>query len=168
VTRIDSHCIHTEAGPIHSTLYAHLAEKCKGELSVVCMLTTLGDEFERVIQRLDQLSAQYTVDAFGSEMVEEITDLLELEWKKRIRTDGLCSTRRFSPGYCDWDLVGQDMIFSALDASRISVKLNEYHVIIPSKSISAVAVIAREVPDETPCAFCRKQNCIWRRESHTD
>jgi hypothetical protein len=55
------------------------------------------------------------------------------------------------------------VIFKALDAGLIDVHLTPQFVIVPSKSISAIAVAAEEVPISSPCVFCAKEDCSWRR-----
>ncbi|MEA3470706.1 MAG: hypothetical protein U9R24_03210, partial [Thermodesulfobacteriota bacterium] len=99
----------------------------------------------------------------GSECIEMAADMLEAEWKKEVESRGFAYSLRFSPGYCDWALEGQEVIFNALDAGRIGVRLAPYSVMIPGKSISAVALMAEEVPVVTPCVFCPKRDCPWRR-----
>lgn len=70
---------------------------------------------------------------------------------------------RVSPGYCDWALEGQGVIFEALDARPIGITLSSSFVMTPLKSLSSVAVVARRVPVLASCAFCGKENCEWRR-----
>lgn len=69
---------------------------------------------------------------------------------------------RFSPGYCDWGLEEQALIFKVLDASSIGVSLSPHFVMSPAKSVSAIAAVADEVPFPAPRAFCRR-DCPHRR-----
>lgn len=76
------------------------------------------------------------VDAVGSELVEEAAD----EVCRYIeRTAAVSLTKRFSPGYGDWDLSGQAELDKALNLSRIGVTLNEAFLMTPEKTITAVA-----------------------------
>lgn len=76
------------------------------------------------------------VDAVGSELVEEAAD----EVCRYIeRTASISLTKRFSPGYGDWDLSGQAELDKALNISRIGVTLNEAFLMTPEKTITAVA-----------------------------
>jgi cobalamin-dependent methionine synthase I len=52
---------------------------------------------------------------------------------------GMELTRRFSPGYGDWPLTVQKEIVDRLKAGRIGVRVNESCVLIPEKTITAVA-----------------------------
>jgi hypothetical protein len=74
------------------------------------------------------------------------------------------STMRFSPGYCDWKLDGQKIVFNAIDAEQLDVTLNLYYVMSPVKTISSISLISDDVPMTSPCVFCEKANCSWRRQ----
>jgi hypothetical protein len=80
------------------------------------------------------------IDAVGSELVEEAAD----EVCRYIeRTAAVSLTKRFSPGYGDWDLFGQHELDKALNISRIGVTLNEAFLMMPEKTITAVAGVIK-------------------------
>jgi len=164
VLATNSDGIHTEAGIIKSTLFRRLVEMCKGERLIVFMVTTLGEELDIAYESEESLPRQLILHTIGAELIELVTDEVEMDWKTRVvKPQGLQCSWRFSPGYCDWDLEGQGVIFEALDPGLIGVQLTSHFVMRPSKSISAISIIAKEVPFPAPCAFCGKRNCPWRR-----
>ena len=92
-----------------------------------------------------------------------VADMVEEDWKKQPDVSGLQYTVRISPGYCDWPVEEQNSIFNALDAGLIGVRLTPYSIMEPTKSISAVSVAAGHVPVGSPCEWCYKKDCSWRR-----
>jgi hypothetical protein len=163
IEKIDECGIHTEAGVIESAMLSRLARQCRGKRFAAFMVATLGGEYEGVGDALESLTERFVLDMAGSECIEMAADMIEAEWKKEVKSRGFAYSLRFSPGYCDWALEGQEIIFNALDAGRIGVCLTPHSVMIPKKSISAVALMAEEVPVVSPCVFCPKEDCLWRR-----
>ena len=155
--------VRTEAGTIRSALFTRLVEMCGGDRSIVFMISTLGEELERSCEPAEPLVRQLVFDTVGSELAEMVADGLETDWRAELDVLGLQCSERFSPGYCDWALEGQAVIAAALDIDRVGVRLNSHFVMIPRKSVSAVAVAAREVPAPGPCVFCARDDCSSRR-----
>ena len=103
-------------------------------------------------------------DAAASEITEIAADKIdELAWQAEALKKGLEYTWRFSPGYCDWKLTGQEVIFNAVDVGPIGVSLTPSYVMKPEKSISAIALAAESIPFKAPCTFCTRKDCPWRR-----
>ncbi|MCX5851368.1 MAG: hypothetical protein NT072_04845 [Deltaproteobacteria bacterium] len=159
--------IRTDAGAVKSVKLARLAQNCRGDVFVVFVIATLGEAFEDLYRRETSLSGQFIIDAVGSECAELVTDGWNNKWNSLIKRRGHECSLRFSPGYCDWKLEGQTVIFGALDADAIGVTLTKDYLMIPAKSISAVALAAKKVPAAAPCAFCRSRSCPWRRMEFT-
>jgi hypothetical protein len=155
--------VRTQAGTIRSALFARLVGMCAGDRSIVFMISTLGEELERSCGPAEPLVRQLVFDTLGSELAEMVADGLEADWRAELDVLGLKCSERFSPGYCDWALDGQRVIAASLDPERLGVRLTSHFVMIPSKSVSAVAAVAREVPIPAPCVFCAKDDCSWRR-----
>lgn len=155
--------ITTEAGIIRSPMLARLAGLCEGERRVVFAIVTLGKAFDTLCNGLDSLYRRYVTDTAGSECIELAADLVEQRWREGFRKEGCECSLRFSPGYCDWALEGQGVIFSALKGEKIGVTLTSHFVMLPVKSVSAVSLVGEKVPVTSPCIFCGKKDCPWRR-----
>lgn len=129
-------------------------------------------EYDLILQKCRESDAsthrQLVFDAVESELTEMLADAVEESWRKSADTSNLQYSFRFSPGYCDMDLKQQDIIFNALNAARIGVSLTPFFIMSPGKSISSMAIIAREVPVQTACVFCPKSSCPWRRSPFQD
>ncbi len=151
-----------ENGSINSHMFARLVDRCGGKKFIVFMIATAGEEWKKNLTPGDSIYLQMVFDTLGSELAEVVADMVEERWREEADQRGLMASWRFSPGYCDWDLKEQNVIFKMLDADKIGVKLSPHYVMTPSKSVSAIAVMADNVPVLAPCSFCAK-DCIWRR-----
>jgi hypothetical protein len=155
--------VRTEVGEIRSALFSRLVRICEGDPAIVFMISTLGEALETSCGPAEPLFRQLVFDTVGSELAELVADALEADWRAELSAQGLHGSQRFSPGYCDWALEGQGVIAAALDVERMGIRLNEHFVMFPRKSVSAVAVAAREVPAPAPCVFCAREDCASRR-----
>jgi hypothetical protein len=80
--------------------------------------------------------------------------------------DSLFISRRFSPGYCDWNIGQQRMLFWALSGKEIGIRLNGRCLMVPQKSISGIIGMGRRKADiegYDPCRECKKKECPGRR-----
>jgi len=149
-----------------SQVVAQLLEHCS---QVAILLVTIGKYLEETTSKLarDRLMLQATVlDAIGSDAVEKVADAVQGRIKEIAGTMGLVISRRFSPGYCDWNIGQQRMIFHALTGNTMGVRLTGECLMIPQKSISGIVGIGsskEHIENYNPCKFCNKQDCPGRR-----
>jgi hypothetical protein len=155
-------------GPVvfQSDVVAGLLQRCS---QVAVFVSTIGKRLEDMARRLaeDGLMLQASVlDAIGSDAVTGVADAVQRrisEWAGRRR---LVSSRRFSPGYCDWDVAQQVMVFRAINRDATDVRLTENFLMDPRKSISGIIGIGvREdgVSGYNPCVLCDASECPGRR-----
>jgi hypothetical protein len=149
-----------------SRIIAKLLGRCT---RVAIFLVTIGKYLEDTSFRLarDGLVLQATVlDAIGSVAVEKVAGFVQDRIKEIAKAQGHVTTRRFSPGYCDWKIGQQQMLFSALTGNTIGIRLTGECLMIPQKSISGIIGIgpsSANVEDYDPCKTCRKKDCPGRR-----
>lgn len=151
---------------IRSLRWVHLMKRLRNPEVICCLVVTTGQELEQAINedQKDSLFHAYLLDSVGSVVTERLADQLEQHISVRLGAEGYQTTARFSPGYCDWELSeGQKMLFRFLKPESIGVRRTTAGMMIPQKSISAALVGAREVPLRTPCPFCPKEDCPYRR-----
>jgi len=151
-----------------SRVIAKLLQRCP---QVAIFLVTIGKYLEETAWQLsrDGLILEATVlDAIGSDAVEKVVDFAQARIKDIVKAQGLVISRRFSPGYCDWNIGQQQMLFYALTGNTLGVRLTGECLMIPQKSISGIIGIGpskADVEDYNPCKTCRKKNCPGRRQS---
>ncbi|MFC2063020.1 vitamin B12 dependent-methionine synthase activation domain-containing protein [Chloroflexota bacterium] len=150
-----------------SRVVARLLEQCQ---KVAVFALTIGNRLEEMVNQLagDKLMLQAAVlDAIGSEVTEKVAGYVHDKVVGRAAADGgLFISRRFSPGYCDWNVGQQRMLFWALSGKEISVRLTGRGLMIPQKSISGIIGIGGRrdaIEGYNPCRECTKIECPGRR-----
>lgn len=78
------------------------------------------------------------LDAIGSVTAEELAEITQNQIAEDASKEGLKITRRFSPGYGDWNLSGQKDFLKWLGAENIGIKLTPNFQMLPEKSVSAI------------------------------
>ncbi len=158
VTKVDKEGIYTEKGKILSRKLARVAADAE---KIAFGLVTAGELFDEQIEASDGLLNACIRDAVGTVLVEDGVSLLLEE----IAVDsGLKPSLPFSPGYCDWDLGGQQLLFSAFPPAPLGIRLlRDSLMMIPQKSVSFVTCLGAEMKTENPCRHCTRKKCYMRR-----
>lgn len=106
---------------------------------------TIGVEIDRIISKYVHLSPSkaVVVQAIGAERIEALCNTFCKEYAKE---NGVSLKPRFSPGFGDLPLDFQKEIFSVLGcADRIGVTLRDSMIMSPSKSVTAIVGVKKEV-----------------------
>ncbi len=147
-----------------SGVIARLLEKAD---KVAVLVLTIGKYLEDMALQLaqDGLVLQSAVlDAIGSDATERLANSVESQISEVAHNQGLTISRRFSPGYCDWDVSQQKMVFQAMRGDCAGVHLADSCLMNPRKSISGIIGIGpSEIGDYNPCETCDKHDCVGRR-----
>ena len=149
-----------------SRVIGRLLEQCH---KVAVFLVTIGARLEEMVCQLaeDGLILHATVlDAIGSDAAERVADFVQGRIEEMASAQGLVTSLRFSPGYCDWDIGQQKKIFRAVDGNSIGIRLTKECLMIPRKSISGAIGIgppSGNVGNYNPCKTCKKYDCPNRR-----
>ena len=105
---------------------------------IALFVDTIGPALEAEVNRLyqrDEYTKATILDTIGSVAADEgakyLSSIIIGKAKKK-------STRRFSPGYGDWDLSIQKRLLEITQAAKMGVTCNEAFFMIPRKSVSAV------------------------------
>ena len=149
-----------------SDIIARLLEHCQ---KVAVFVLTIGDHMEQVIDGLAEdgnILKASVLDAIASNTTEKVAELVQEMISEEVRSQGLCTGRRFSPGYCDWDVNQQEMVFRAMNGSTAGIRLTGDYLMIPRKSISGIIGIGmpnNDIENYNPCKTCQKRDCLVRR-----
>ena len=148
-----------------SNIIAELLAQCP---KVAVFVLTTGGRLGEVVRQLskDGLMVQAAVlDAIGSDAAETLAHVVEDIISKEAEAEGLGISLRFSPGYCDWRVSQQKMVFRAMAGDTAGVRLTGGCLMIPQKSISGIIGIgpADKVESYNPCPTCNKRDCVGRR-----
>jgi len=122
---------------------ASLAKLLKDSSKVVMMATTVGigiTEETNVLITKNRASEAVIVDAAASEIADEVMNHINLMCANIAKADGFKLTRmRFSPGFGDLGVENQKQFFKTLELEKIGFTLTESFMIVPEKSVTALA-----------------------------
>jgi hypothetical protein len=118
-----------------------IAELLAGCAVAAGFAVTIGSALEE--KRDEYLAARETtraavLDAIGSVVADELAAAAHHAIAGASAQKGLAPTRRFSPGYGDWQLAGQRDFLAWLAADRIGIRLTDHYQMLPEKSVSAL------------------------------
>ena len=142
---------------------AQLSEK------MAVFVLTIGDRLEEMAADLandGMIVESYILDAIGSSAVENLAEFVQGVIGEIAYHYGHSISRRFSPGYCDWDISQQEELFRAIGGHDARVMLSEGYLMTPQKSISGIIGIGTRnsgITKYNPCKTCERRNCVGRR-----
>jgi hypothetical protein len=146
-----------------SKVIAQLLKHCE---KVAIFLLTLGNRLDETMRDLvenDLTLEAVVLDAVGTDGVERLAEFVQGRITAIAKAQGYFISRRFSPGYCDWALPQQEMVFRAIDGDSPDIRLTEGFMMIPQKSISGIIGLgSSEVKDYNPCRDCTEEDCPGR------
>jgi len=141
---------------------------CTVDTAALC-LVTIGGALEAQVERHKQqgdLGRALLLDAYGSAAAEAAADAAEILIRRSVARSGLRCSRRFSPGYGDWDIAEQPWIIAALRGEELGVRLTSGVMMAPRKSITFAVTIGTNPPQlraADRCAGCDLSRCPYRR-----
>lgn len=139
-----------------------LAAHLKGCDEALLLGATLGSRVDAAIRRLSlgSVAEGAAAQAVAAALIESYCD----EVQARFDTGGLAQRPRFSPGYGDWDLAEQRLLFPVLNCAKlIGLTLTDGCMMAPSKSVTAVIGLSADVQCVwNKCMTCGNVNCPYR------
>lgn len=123
-----------------------LQRALKGCDRILLFAATVGILPDRLTEKYNRISPAKAlfIQAAGAERTEALCDEFCRIKAEEYGNMGCDLLPRFSPGYGDLPLLLQKDIFSALDCTKnIGVTLNESLLMMPSKSVTAIAGVRK-------------------------
>lgn len=138
----------------------------KGADNIAVFICSAGERFMELSQQYnrenDYLKA-YIIDSFGSLVVEKMADYIQMQLQVEVGRRGLEISNRYSPGYCNWQLWDQKLLFELLSDNPCRISLTDSMLMMPVKSISGIIGIGRDVKKHKyGCSVCKDKNCVYR------
>jgi hypothetical protein len=130
---------------------------------------TIGDALERrvaVLWEARELPLAMMLDSVGSGAVESLAEYVNDQLCAEGLARGVKVTNRVSPGYGDWDVAEQRLLWRLCPGDAVGVTLNEACFMTPTKTITIlVGAGARARVDDyfSQCARCWMRDCAYRR-----
>jgi hypothetical protein len=143
-----------------------VTSQLKNSEKAALFLCTIGPGMEMWSKKLlsdGDPTMSYFVDTIASVTVESVTNLLHDCIGQKMNEQGLKITNRYSPGYCNWSVAEQQLLFSLLPENFCSVSLTESSLMLPIKSTSGIIGIGKAVEwKEYLCDKCGMKDCTYR------
>lgn len=134
--------------------------------SIVVFSLTIGAAMETKSKELlksGDLVSGYIYDAVASITVETCADTLHEHVKEKMLLKDQKVTNRYSPGYCNWKVDEQHLLFSLLPQNFCGISLTDSALMIPIKSISGIIGVGEKVKySEYSCNDCNIKDCTYR------
>jgi cobalamin-dependent methionine synthase I len=124
-----------------ATASRSLAARLEGCGRAVLFAATIGPALEEWVRRLGddgEMTRALLADAVGSSAAIALGVSLESVVTGEFQGLGLEPTKRYAPGYGDWELESQEPLMTLVDAPRIGITLSPDCLMLPAKSISGV------------------------------
>lgn len=120
-----------------TALQALLADSRRVALLAVSIGEALEQKARRYLNHYQPMDG-YLLDRMGSFLAETAMRRLDRDLQQKYRACGRRVTRRFSPGYQDFDIKAQIPFVALIDARCPGLRVMSNGMLLPEKSITAV------------------------------
>jgi hypothetical protein len=137
--------------------------------AIALFIATAGPQIENLSKK--EMAAGNGLEGLifnlvGSELAENLSELLHLRIAELVNTKGQNVSNRFSPGYCNWPVTEQLMLFELLSNMQCGVSLSSSSLMTPVKSVSGIIGIGKNLRRASyKCNICNDKHCIMRRQN---
>ncbi len=139
-----------------------LARHLQGCGEALLLGATLGSRVDVAIRRLalGSVAEGAAAQAVAASLIESYCDQVQAA----ADTGGLAQRPRFSPGYGDWNLQEQRLLFPVLNCAKlIGLTLTDGLMMAPSKSVTAIIGLSEKTECVwNRCMTCGNINCPYR------
>jgi cobalamin-dependent methionine synthase I len=139
----------------------------KGATRLALFICTAGKMFTDIshaYQSHDDFLEAFVVESIGSATVENAMDKIQKRLRQRWRARDFSLPTGYSPGYCEWPLVGQKALFAMIGDNDTCITLTDSCLMQPIKSVSGIIGIGEEVKEQPyGCAICGSSTCVYRK-----
>ena len=140
----------------------------KGSTIGAIFICSIGEGFEEFLKPVFEASPAegYLIDLLGSMIVEAAADYMEEKITTYATQNyGFQCTNRYSPGYCNWNVSEQSLLFDLLPINFCGVSLSESSLMHPRKSVSGLIGLGASVKKhQYKCAICEAEHCFRRKK----
>lgn len=138
----------------------------KGSEAFALLVGTIGEEMTAWMHS-DEVVSDLMLTFIADSMGSIIADNIVLQGRNYLESifleKSLNVTNSYSPGYCGWNVGEQHDFFSLLPHTVCGITLRESGLMMPMKSVSAIAGIGANVRySPYNCEKCRKPDCYRR------
>ncbi len=133
----------------------------KNASSFALFICTAGPEISNRSKEIPDPMLAYVFDIVGSVTVEKATNKMQNSLEREYKELGLGISDRFSPGYCEWSVSEQQILFALMPKNFCGVTLSESSLMWPIKSVSGIIGIGNKLKRlGYQCNWCNDKNCL--------
>jgi hypothetical protein len=155
-------------GHIQLHIGRKIARWWDGSRFLAVAVCTIGGALEERILALSQKgenAAALILDIAGSVALGSVTNQVRRFICEKASNSGMKVAPGLNPGYGEWPLTDQRLIFSIIPTETIGVRLNDHCMMIPQKSVSFCAGlgVSEALEQFNRCNHCGVSKCPYRR-----
>ncbi|HPT32086.1 MAG TPA: vitamin B12 dependent-methionine synthase activation domain-containing protein [Prolixibacteraceae bacterium] len=104
----------------------------------------------------------YVLDVLGSVVAGKAAEKMADDLERELAPEGYSISESFSPGYCDWSVAEQQLLFSFFPAGFLGISLSPSSLMTPVKSVSGIIGAGHGLKREGyQCRMCDDDSCMW-------
>jgi hypothetical protein len=134
--------------------------------TIAFFIVSAGDQAESLSKQLihdGHYLEGLIADLTGSEIAESAARLIHDKIQGNASELNLRTSNRYSPGYCNWPISDQKMLFGLFPKNTCSISLSDSSLMKPLKSVSGMIGIGKDVVFKPyMCSKCQIPSCIYR------
>lgn len=136
----------------------------KGMSHALLFIGSAGWEYDRAKEEMKadgDIVADFIADSIGTVLAEMTVAQIEKDY------DGPETiSMPYSPGYCDWDIREQHLLFSLFPEKPCGVFLSDTSLMAPEKSVSGFFALGETLQRQPyHCEICKNKRCFKRRNA---
>lgn len=136
----------------------------KGMTKALIFVATAGREFDTAVKELNakgDIVSDFIADSIGSALAEIAVSRIDEDYKTATGV-----SMSYSPGYCDWDIREQKILFSLFPEQPCGIVLSDSFLMSPEKSVSGFYALGDTlVRQPYHCDICKNTRCFKRRNA---
>lgn len=130
----------------------------------VCTAGKRISEYSKQIASEGDSLLSYIFDVIGSLTVEKAMNKIQKTLEQKMQENELYISDRFSPGYCEWSVAEQQLLFSLLPNNFCGITLSDSFLMSPIKSVSGMIAIGKGLKQKGyQCHWCNDKSCMYGR-----
>lgn len=135
-----------------------------GMTHALLFIGTAGWEYDRAKEALkakEDIVADFIADSIGTVLAEMTVAQIERDYN-----GSQTISMPYSPGYCNWDIREQHLLFSLFPEKPCGVILSDTSLMAPEKSVSGFFALGDKLQRQPyHCEICKNTRCYKRRNA---
>lgn len=141
-----------------------VSEMLEGVEQVAVFACTVEKKLDQAMSNMTDPVAIYLADVLGTVIIEKGIQKLKEQFAPIVSKYQTKQTTTFCPGNCGWEINEQYKLFKLLPESFLGIKLNNFNMMIPVKSLTGVVGFGEKIKyRKTSCKTCDSINCWYRK-----